>query len=164
MLYVLNVILPAKKNFKNSITALYGIGRIRAEKLASILGLHPSAKIEQVNQRQLNNLGRLIERSFIIDFELKRKVSLNISSLKKIRAFRGHCHGLGLPSRGQRTHTNASTAKMLSKKLASLLHTERSYSYNKSRFSFNNSKSKNKNKNKGNENKNKNKNKNKKIR
>jgi len=118
MLYILNVILPTKKNFKNSITALYGIGQVRAKKLASILGLHPYSRIEQVSQRQLNNLGQLIERAFLIDFELRRKISLNITSLRKIRTFRGYCHSHGLPTRGQRTHTNASTAHKLAKKAA----------------------------------------------
>ena len=84
MLYILNVILPTKRNFRNSITALYGIGRTRAEKLASLLGLHPFTKIETVTQRQLNRLGTLIEKSFLTDFELKRKISLNIQKIDEI--------------------------------------------------------------------------------
>jgi len=69
-----------------------------------------------VTQRQLNKLGFLIEKSFLIDFELIRRVSLNISSLRKLHTIRGFCHAFGLPTRGQRTHTNASTANRLLKK------------------------------------------------
>lgn len=44
---------------------------------------------------------------------MAREVHFSIAFLKKIKCFRGLRHFTGLPVRGQRTHTNASTQKKL---------------------------------------------------
>lgn len=48
-----------------------------------------------------------------IEAELKRTVGNNIQKLVSIKSFRGARHEQGKPVRGQRTRSNASTAKML---------------------------------------------------
>ena len=47
----------------------------------------------------------------MIESGLKQKISLDISKLKYIKTYRGLRHVYGLPVRGQRTKTNASSKK-----------------------------------------------------
>ena len=57
-----------------------------------------------------NAIRKVIE-SFKIEGDLKREVSGNIKRLKDIKTYRGSRHQKGLPSRGQRTKTNARTRR-----------------------------------------------------
>ena len=113
MISLLNITLPNKKNFKSSIRTIYGIGLVRSKKIMSILGLHNTTRIEYILNFDLIKLGILLEKTFALDFELRNRVTLNINFLKTIKTIRGYKHKLGLPTRGQRTHTNASTSHKL---------------------------------------------------
>ena len=46
-----------------------------------------------------------------VEGELRRERSQNIKRLSEIGSYRGLRHRRGLPTRGQRTHTNARTRK-----------------------------------------------------
>jgi len=157
MVYILNTPISGNKKFLNAVTKLYGIGLVRSLKLASILGLHPSSKVNVLNFTKLHRLTRLIERSFLVDFELKRRLTLNLSFLKTAKTYRGFRHSSGMPTRGQRTHTNASTQTKLklarTSNFSSTLSTDNRTKFNRFKTKSNtkvklNSKLKNKNKNK----------------
>jgi len=55
----------------------------------------------------------IIKRNFIISEYLYRTVYISIDKLKQIKCYRGIRHVLGLPCRGQRTHTNACTVSRI---------------------------------------------------
>ncbi len=50
-------------------------------------------------------------KKYILSKKLPQKVRKDIVFLKTIRSYRGVRHKVGLPVRGQRTQTNAKTAK-----------------------------------------------------
>jgi small subunit ribosomal protein S13 len=52
-----------------------------------------------------------IDASYEVEADLARKIMLNIKRLKEIKAYRGLRHSAGLPTRGQRTKTNARTRR-----------------------------------------------------
>jgi small subunit ribosomal protein S13 len=48
---------------------------------------------------------------FTVEGDLRREVTMNIKRLMDLGCYRGMRHRKGLPSRGQRTRTNARTRK-----------------------------------------------------
>jgi ribosomal protein S13 len=99
----------------------FGIGITRAKKIGSVLGLHPFFNNKNIfkprkyryYQFLLESISKGILRVYKIDSELKREYAANIKATKDIRCFRGFRFVLGLPTRGQRSHTNASSIKGL---------------------------------------------------
>jgi small subunit ribosomal protein S13 len=59
----------------------------------------------------LRRLGETIEKKLVVEGQLRRQVAQNITRLKEIKCYRGMRHIRNLPTRGQRTRTNARTRK-----------------------------------------------------
>jgi len=119
MLHFLRIFLSKRIYIQRSFRKVFGIGLTRSKKLSSILGLHPSSKLLNLfkyrkklyNQKKLNKISSLVEKCLYIDYELKRIFSIDINNLKNIKCYRGYRHIMLLPTRGQRTHSNASSFK-----------------------------------------------------
>ena len=58
-----------------------------------------------------SKIRKSIEESYTVEGDLRRVVSQNIKRLKDLGCYRGLRHRRQLPTRGQRTHTNARTRK-----------------------------------------------------
>jgi len=122
-LYFLRVLLTRKYYIIGSLRRIFGIGLTRSKKIFSVLGLNPKLKSKKkkffryinlnINQLKLNLLAKSIEKSYIIDYELKSCYRTNVRNLKNIKCYRGIRHTMMLPTRGQRTHTNGSTLKKI---------------------------------------------------
>lgn len=94
------------KSFSN----VYGINAKKVKNSCFLLGLNPFNK--DIKFKKKNN--GFIIKSFQdskYDKVLKLQIRKNIKFLTQIRAYRGVRHHLKLPSRGQRTKTNAKTKK-----------------------------------------------------
>ena len=107
---IAGVTIPEKKHLSIALTAVYGIGRSRAEEILGDLDIAPSTNVSELNENQESAIRKSIE-SFMIEGDLRRSVSRDIKRLKDMRTVRGHFHSVGLPVRGQRTKTNARTRK-----------------------------------------------------
>jgi small subunit ribosomal protein S13 len=59
-----------------------------------------------------------IERNCRVEGDLRREVNMNIKRLMEIGSYRGLRHRRSLPSRGQRTRTNARTRRGVKKTVA----------------------------------------------
>ena len=59
----------------------------------------------------LTRLREYIDRNFMVEGDLRREVNMNIKRLIEIGSYRGLRHRRNLPSRGQRTRTNARTRR-----------------------------------------------------
>ena len=79
------------------------------------VGINCRLKKLFVKETHLNKSKKLI---LAIKTEKKLKVETkeSINYLKKLKSFKGIRHKLGYPCRGQRTHTNAKTAKKIKNK------------------------------------------------
>ena len=60
---------------------------------------------------EISRIQDFINENYIVEGELQRIVTGNIKRLKDINAYRGLRHKANLPSRGQRTKTNARTRR-----------------------------------------------------
>lgn len=107
---VAGVTLPDNKQVSFALTALYGIGRARALKIAAEAKVDPTKKAKDITADEENRLRALIE-AHTIEGDLRREVAGNVKRLKDIKAYRGVRHMRGLPTRGQRTKTNSRTVR-----------------------------------------------------
>lgn len=107
---ILGITLPENKRMYIALTAIYGIGRSRAEKVLLATKVDGMIKPKDLTVEQENAIRKLIE-SFKIEGDLKREVAANVKRLKDIKTYRGSRHARHLPARGQRTKTNSRTVR-----------------------------------------------------
>ena len=104
------ITIPDNKRLEIGLTAVFGIGRKRAESTLKEAAVDPGKKPTELSTDEENLIREKIE-SFFIEGELKRNISGNIKRLKDIKSYRGSRHSKNLPSRGQRTKTNSRTVR-----------------------------------------------------
>ncbi len=107
---ILGITLPDNKRIEIALTALYGVGRPRAQSILDQAKVGYSVKAKDITPEQENAIRKIIE-AVKVEGDLKREVSGNIKRLKDIKSYRGTRHQKGLPSRGQRTKTNSRTRR-----------------------------------------------------
>jgi small subunit ribosomal protein S13 len=93
-----------------ALTAIFGIGRARAQAICAAAGVQGSRKIKDLSDAELDRLRENVQR-LTVEGDLRREVSMSIKRLMDLSCYRGHRHRKGLPVRGQRTRTNARTRK-----------------------------------------------------
>ena len=117
---ILGITLPDEKRMEIALTAIYGIGRPRAHKILKDAGVEFGKKAKELSPEEENKVRGIIEQGgFKIEGDLKREVASNIKRLKDIKSYRGVRHMRHLPTRGQRTKTNARTLKGAKKTMGS---------------------------------------------
>jgi small subunit ribosomal protein S13 len=103
MIYLLETKLPENKSVLFALTHIYGIGK----STASI-----NLKIKDLTQEQTTEILQVVELlNLTLNNELKKFKSLSLKNLISIKSYRGLRRVRGLPVRGQRTHTNAKSAR-----------------------------------------------------
>jgi len=111
MARIAGVDLPPNKRVEIGLTYIYGIGRAQANQILSSTGVSPNTKIRELNDDEINKIRKVIEEQHRVEGDLRKEISFNIKRLMEIGSYRGLRHRRGLPTRGQRTHTNARTRK-----------------------------------------------------
>ena len=111
MARIAGVDLPPKKRAEIGLTYIYGIGRTRAKSLLHRAGIDPEKKIADMTEEETNHIRNILEEEGAVEGDLRKEVSLNIRRHIEKGSYRGLRHRRGLPTRGQRTHTNARTRK-----------------------------------------------------
>lgn len=110
MARIAGVNIPNHQHTVIGLTAIYGIGRPRAEQICESTGVSTSKKVKDLDDSELEKLRDAIAR-YVVEGDLRREVSMNIKRLMDLGCYRGLRHRKGLPVRGQRTRTNARTRK-----------------------------------------------------
>lgn len=104
------ITIPDDKRLEIALTALYGVGRARAQSILDEAKVDHGTCAKDLSTDKENEIRELIER-FKIEGDLKRETAANVKRLKDIRAYRGVRHMRRLPVRGQRTKTNSRTVR-----------------------------------------------------
>jgi len=110
MARIAGVNIPDNKHVVISLRYVYGIGATVAKNLCAMTGVSPNAKVSELSEDQLDSLRNEISK-LTVEGDLRREVSMNIKRLMDLGTFRGIRHRRSLPTRGQRTKTNARTRK-----------------------------------------------------
>ena len=111
MARIAGVDLPPNKRVEIGLTYIYGIGRPQANKILVAASVSPNTKVRELNEEEVNRIRKVIEEQHRVEGDLRKEISFNIKRLMEIGSYRGLRHRRGLPTRGQRTHTNARTRK-----------------------------------------------------
>ena len=102
--------IPNQQHANIALTAVFGIGRSRAQAICAAAGITSTAKIKDLSDTEMDRLREQVAK-YTIEGDLRREVSMNIKRLTDLGTWRGKRHRAGLPVRGQRTRTNARTRK-----------------------------------------------------
>ena len=111
MARIAGVDLPREKRVLIGLTYIYGIGRTRAEQTLEAADVDPDTRVGALSDDEVQRLRQHIENNYRVEGDLRREVANNIKRKIEIGSYQGIRHRLGLPVRGQRTHTNARTRK-----------------------------------------------------
>ena len=112
MVYLFESEISENKPIFVSLTQIYGIGHFTAVLICKKLGFSKNLKIKDLSKEQILKLIKTIELLKLnIASDLKKSNLLNSKNLISIKSYKGLRRNQGLPVRGQRTHTNARTAK-----------------------------------------------------
>jgi len=111
MVRIAGIDLPKTKRIEYALTKIYGIGIMSAKIILEKAQINVDVRTNDLTDENISNIREILEAEYIVESDLKRKVSLNIKRLGEINCYRGKRHRLQLPLRGQRTRTNARTRK-----------------------------------------------------
>lgn len=111
MARIAGVDIPRNKRVEIALTYIYGIGRSFAKKIVEKTNINPDTRVKELTDEEVGKLRKLIESEYKVEGELRKEIRLNIKRLMDIRSYRGLRHRNGLPTRGQKTKTNARTRK-----------------------------------------------------
>ncbi len=111
MARISGVDLPNEKRLDIALTYLYGVGRTNVVAILKKAELDPSRRFKTLTDDEVSKLTKIIEKETAVEGDLRRAVGDNIKRLIEIKAYRGIRHTRRLPSRGQRTRTNARTKR-----------------------------------------------------
>lgn len=111
MARIAGVTVPTEKQVQISLTYIYGIGPVTAKRILETCKIEPTTRVKDLTEAELAKIREEVSTNYITEGELQRVVASNIKRLKEINSYRGLRHKAGLPSRGQRTRTNARTRR-----------------------------------------------------
>lgn len=111
MARIAGVDLPRDKAVLYALPLLYGIGKHNAALIIEGAGIDPAKRVRDLSDAEVAKLREVIDRDYQVEGDLRREVQSNIRRLIEIGSYRGLRHRRGLPTRGQRTRSNARSRK-----------------------------------------------------
>lgn len=111
MARIAGVNIPVNKRVEVALTYIYGIGRTTAREIAQRAEVSPETRVNQLTETEVAKLRSIIDNDVVVEGDLRRRVAMDTKRLMDLSCYRGLRHRRGLPTRGQRTHTNARTRK-----------------------------------------------------
>lgn len=111
MARIAGIDLKDEKRLDIALTYIYGIGRSNVIKILEAAQIPADRRAKTLTDEELSKLSKIIEKEYIVEGDLRRQVHDNIKRLIDIRSYRGTRHAKSLPSRGQRTRSNARTKR-----------------------------------------------------
>ena len=110
MARIAGINIPMNKHVVIGLTSIFGVGRTQAKKACAGAGVDPTTLVKDLTDAEVAALRSQIGK-LSVEGDLRREVSMNIKRLMDIGTYRGLRHRRGMPTRGQRTKTNARTRR-----------------------------------------------------
>jgi small subunit ribosomal protein S13 len=111
MARIAGIDIPRDKRVDISLRYIYGIGPTTATRIVQQAQVDGGTKVRDLTDEQVTRIREVIDRTCMVEGDLRREVRQNIQRLIEINCYRGIRHRRGLPVRGQRTRTNARARK-----------------------------------------------------
>ncbi len=111
MARISGVNLPAQKRIEYGLTYVFGIGLKTSKDILKALNIDFDIRVKDLTDQQVFAIQKKVTEEYKTEGDMRKEVLMNIKRLQEIGSYRGLRHKKGLPSRGQRTKTNARTRK-----------------------------------------------------
>ena len=111
MARISGVDLPRDKRVEIGLTYIYGIGLTSSKRILAAADVDPDTRVRDLTDEEVKKISTVIEDTQMVEGDLRRERQLNLKRLREINCYRGIRHRKSLPSRGQKTKTNARTCK-----------------------------------------------------
>jgi len=118
MARISGVDIPREKRVDVSLRYIFGIGATTARQVLDEAKIDHAVRVRDLTEAQIAKIREIIDRAHTVEGDLRREVALNVKRLQEIGSYRGLRHRRGLPTRGQRTRTNARTRRGVRKTVA----------------------------------------------
>jgi small subunit ribosomal protein S13 len=107
MVRIAGIDLQKTKKIEYALTKIYGIGLVSARAILIKANIKPDIRTNELTDINVSTIREILENDYLVESNLKRKITLDIKRFSEINCLRGKRHRLQLPLRGQRTKTNA---------------------------------------------------------
>jgi small subunit ribosomal protein S13 len=111
MARIAGVVIPSEKQVQIALTYIYGIGPKFASTILAAAKVEPTTRVKDLTEAEEQRIREIIDKDYTVEGDLQRLVTNNIKRLRDVGAYRGLRHKASLPTKGQRTRTNARTRK-----------------------------------------------------
>ncbi len=111
MARIAGVNIPTNKRVEIALTYIHGIGHTAAKAICAKLSLPFERRVAELTDAEVIQIREMIDSEHKVEGDLRREVAMNIKRLMDLKTYRGLRHRAKLPTRGQRTSTNARTRK-----------------------------------------------------
>jgi len=111
MARIAGVNIPLNKRIEIGLTTIFGIGRSTSQQVLEKTGISPDTYVKNLTDDEIARLRDAIDNELTVEGDLRRERSQDVKRLTEIGTYRGLRHRRGLPTRGQRTKTNARSRK-----------------------------------------------------
>mgnify|MGYP006108499559 CR=1 FL=1 len=114
---ILGIDIPINKRIDIALRSIYGVGPIVSSTVLEEAGIDPATRAKDLDEAQLSLITKKLQdvevrgEKVLLEGDLRRMIGENLKRLKSVKTYRGLRHMRGLPTRGQRTQTNARTRK-----------------------------------------------------
>lgn len=102
--------IPENKKVRISLRYVYGIGPKVSDEIVKEAAVDGEKRAKDLTSEEVGRIQRVLEK-YNVEGNLRRLIRENVDRLKRIGSYRGLRHKAGLPSRGQRTRSNARTRR-----------------------------------------------------
>ena len=94
MARIAGVNIPDNKHLNIALTHIYGVGRVRAQKICAAVDLAPVAKVRDLSEADLDKIRNEVGK-YVLEGDLRREISMNIKRLMDLGTNRGIRHRRG---------------------------------------------------------------------
>lgn len=115
---IVGIDVPERKQIRFALRYIHGIGPKLSDEILGKVGIDPTKKAAELSEQEVASIAAIVDAEYFVEGALRRQVQQNIGRLRDIRCYRGDRHRRGLPTRGQRTRSNARTRKGRKKTVA----------------------------------------------
>ncbi len=103
--------IPVNKQAWVSLQYIYGIGPAVSQQILEKAKIVPEVRVKDLTEEEVNRIREIIDKGYRVEGDLRKEINFNIKRLIEIGSYRGLRHRHSLPTRGQRTRTNARTKR-----------------------------------------------------
>ena len=109
---IAGVDIPLEKRIEIGLTYIYGVGKVISNQILKEANIDLNTNSKDLTDQEVAAIRDILENiTYLVEGELRKEVQSNIRRLIEIGCYRGIRHRTGLPSRGQKTKSNARTRK-----------------------------------------------------